>query len=207
MSIRRLNEIIDSPETELVKSIADALHTVPFGSIIVSLYKAGVEIANFLLLKKFARFLEPMSGLEDEVDMFLEGLSKVDREKLSEYMLSLLTQTESTEKAQLMGFIFKSAVHGKIDQIMMLRLVSIVGWAFIPDLKELPRYLEETEEFTIASNSFINLGLIDNETGGYWKGEPTVVLNEVGRILFLILDENEWFESYDAQERINYENY
>ena len=195
MSIKKLNEIIDSPVTELVTTIADALQAVPFGSIVVSIYKVGVDVANHLLFKKFARFLEPMSGMDKEVDEFLERLSLVDREKLGEYMLSLLVQAESTEKAQLMGFIFKSAVHGEIDNIMMLRLVSVVGRAFIPDLKELPRFLIETTDFTAASNSFINLGLIDNETGGYWKGEPTISLNEVGKALYQILDENDWFES------------
>lgn len=199
MTIQKLNEIVDSPEADLVTTIADALHTVPFGRIVVSLYKIGAGVTNYLFFKKFARFLDPMSGMEDDVDEFLERLSLVDREKLEDYMLSLLAQAESTEKAQLMGFVFKSAVRGEIDNMMMLRLVSIVSRVFIFDLKELPKYLEETEDFTIATNAFINLGLIDNETGGYWKEGPSVVLNEIGRVLYEVLNRSGWFESDDIE--------
>ena len=200
MSIKKLNEIVDSPVTELATTVLDALQTVPLGGIVVSLYKTVSGIADYLLFKKFARFLEPMSGMEIEVDEYIERLSTVNRKKLGEYMISLLAQTESTEKAQLMGYIFKSAVRDEIDYIMMLRLVSIIGRAFVFDLKELPRYIDETRELTIAYNTFINLGLIDNETGGYWKGEPTVVLNEVGLTLCQILDRNGWFKPNSVWE-------
>ena len=193
MSIKKLNEIIKSPSVELGTTILDSLVAVPLGGIVVATYKVGVGIADFCLFKKFAHFLEPMSGMEGDVDAYLEKMSSYEREKLEEYMLSLLSKAESSEKAQIMGLIFRSAVKGEIDNEMMLRLISIVGRSFVADLMELPKYMDESEEFTIAANEFVNLGLINNETGGYWKDRPTLELNDVGSILCRILEKGGWF--------------
>ena len=193
MSIKRLCEIVESPSAELGATVIDSLGAVPFGGLLVSIFKTGVGIANYCLFKKFASFLAPMSKMEGEVDMFLEKMTPLERDKLGEYILSLLSNAESSEKAQIMGMIFKSAVHREIDNEMMLRLVSIVGRSYVADLKELPKYLEASECFSVATNEFINLGLINNETGGLWKDRPTTELNEVGRTLYQILKKEGWF--------------
>lgn len=193
MAIKKLTEIVESPAVDLGTTIVDSLMTVPMGGILVSVYKVGVGVADYLLCRKFAHFLDPMSGMEEEVDGYLDSMAQDTREKLSEYLFSLLSSAESIEKSRLMGFVFKAAVHKEIDNTMMLRLVSNIGRSFVSDLKELPKYLEANEEFTIATNEFVNLGLIDNETGGYWKNEPTLELNEVGKTLCRILDKEGWF--------------
>jgi len=193
MAIKQLTDVVKDPAVELGTTILDSVQAVPMGGIFVSIYKLKVGIADYLLCKKFAHFLDPMSGMEDEVDEYLETIQAEEREKLAEYLFSLLSNAESSEKTQLMGFVFKSTVHGEIDQGMMLRLVSIVGRSFVLDLKELPKYLSPNEEFSIATNELVNLGLIDNETGGYWKGDSSVELNEVGKTLYRILDKEGWF--------------
>lgn len=192
MSIKKLNEIVDSPSVELGTTILDSLVSVPLGGIVVATYKVGVGIADYCLFRKFAHFLEPMSGMEREVDDYLGKLSPYEQNKLGEYMLSLLSKAESSEKTQIMGMIFKSAVQKVIDKEMMLRLVSIVGRSFVPDLKELPKYMDASEDFTIAANEFINFGLIDNETGGYWKDRPALELNDIGKTLCRILEQEGW---------------
>ena len=193
MTIDKLNEIIDSPSVELGTTIIDSLGSVPLGGIVVATYKVGVGIADYYLFRKFAHFLGPMSGMEEEVDDYLTKLSPYGQNKLGEYMLSLLSKAESSEKAQIMGMIFKAAVKREIDDMMMLRLVAIVGRSFVPDLKELPKYKEASEDFTMAANEFVNLGLIDNETGGLWKDRPTLELNDVGKTLCGILERGGWF--------------
>lgn len=195
MSIQTIKQIADSPATELGTTILDSLQTVPLGGIVLATIKVGVGVADYMLFKKFAYFLSPMKEREEDVNVFLEKLSPSQYEKLGDYMLSLLSNAESSDKAKIMGLVFKSAVIGEIDYDMMLRLISIIGRSFIPDLRELRNYIEESQEFSVAANSFINLGLIDNETGGYWKNEPTIALNEVGRALYRILERGGWFEN------------
>lgn len=193
MTIKEFTKIVDSPEMELGTTILDSLQAIPMGGIVVSVYKSGVGIADYFLCRKFAHFLNPMSGMEDEIDDYLKQMRPDTREKLAEYLLSLLSNAESTEKARLMGLVFKSAVHKEIDREMMLRLVSVIGRSFVSDLKELPKYLEASEDYTIATNEFVNLGLIDNEIGGYWKDAPTMELNVVGKTLCQILLNEGWF--------------
>jgi len=198
MSIKEFSNVLESSGFELSTTFLDSLTAVPFGAIISGLCKVGIDVSNALLIRKFEQFLNPVSDIQDEVDAFLGELSSDKKDKLGEYMLSLLSSAESTEKARIMGLIFRAAVLKEIDREMMLRLVSIVGRSFVHDLKELPNYLDETEEFSIASNEFINLGLIDNEVGGIWKNAPSVKLNEVGEVLCQILSSSGWFDDSNA---------
>ena len=64
---------------------------------------------------------------------------------------------------------------------------------FVSDLKSLPTFKEPSEEFSIAANEFVNLGLINNESGGYWKDRPTLQLNDIGNTLYSILEKENWF--------------
>lgn len=107
--------------------------------------------------------------------------------------MGLLISVESEDKALLMGYIYKAAVKGRINHIQMLRLCSIINRSFVFDLKALHEFEEESENESIEAMNLINLGLIDNYIGGYWKNVPTVQLNEIGLILLDILKSEEWF--------------
>jgi len=193
-TIESIRELFNSPAADLSGNILDALQGIPFGGIVVSAYRTGISISDFLLFKKFASFLNPMNGKENEINVYLGRLSPIKQRKLGEYLLSLLLKSDSEEKARIMGFVFKAAVKKHITHEMMLRLVSIVERSFVADLKTLPIYKTDCEFFTTATNELINLGLIDNEIGGFWKNQPTVHLNEVGKCLLNILSDERWFD-------------
>lgn len=93
-----------------------------------------------------------------------------------------------------MAYIYKARMYDKItDNNMMLRLCSIVSKAFVADLKSLGNYIEENECESIEANNFVNLGLINNFIGGVWKDGPSLVLNDIGKLLFQILESEGWF--------------
>lgn len=192
--IKALETVINSPTADLLGTLADCLHAVPFGSIAQSAIKIGIDFRNYLFIKKFSAFLVPLSGKEDEANAYVNALSKKELERISEYLTSLLANADSTEKARIMGFIFKAAVRKSINEEMMLRLVSIVGRAFVSDLKSLPTFKDPSEEFSIAANEFVNLGLINNDPGGYWRNSPTLQLNGIGATLCTILENEGWFD-------------
>ena len=189
-----LKDILDSSAVELTAGIFDAIQGFPLGTLILSTFKAGVGITDYLLFKRFARFLNPIKGRDKDVKDYLDTLTPKRKEKLVEYLLSLLSKADSDEKARIMGFIFKAAVDQQLGYEMMLILVSIVERSFVSDLRHLPDYVQPSTDFTVASNEFINLGLIDNETGGYWKDQPTVQLNGIGKNLLRILNDEGWFK-------------
>lgn len=114
-------------------------------------------------------------------------------QKINEYLLNLINNAESEEKAKIMGCIYVATVLKDIDSDMMLRLCSIVNRVYINDLYSLPQYVKKNNEGSIAANNFIALGLIDSYVGGFWKDEPSYELNEIGFTLYSILDKNSWF--------------
>ena len=199
MSIKKLNEIVASPCAEIGSSLLDVLSGVPLGSVLINVYKMGVEVDKYLIVKKLATFLNSMENMEEEAKEFYNSLSAVEREQVADYMLNSLFNAESSDKVQILGFIYKACASKKIDIEMMFRLTSIVNRAFVFDLVHLPEYKESSSIPSIAANEFINWGLIDNEVGGIWKNEPTWKLNDTGLKLCDILEEEGWFKQKAQQ--------
>ena len=96
--------------------------------------------------------------------------------------MEYLLRAEDDEKAELMGFVYEECVYGRIDNMMLLRLCSIIDRAFLYDLLELPKYMEENSD--------------DNYVGGVWKDMPSFLLNNLGHRLYDILNRNNWFDNH-----------
>ena len=126
---------------------------------------------------------------------FYSSLSEKDNERISLYLINLLNAAEEEDKAAIMGQIYRARLQREIDNDQMLRLCSIVTRAFLSDLQKLPDYLEENKNITLEAQSFINLGLIDNFLGGYWKNDESCSLNDTGRLLYNIMYKSGWFKS------------
>lgn len=181
---------------DLVASYGDLIPFVPVGTILKDSLKIVSSYRDFRFFKKLDQFLNPTKESEDfkgKVEVYLNHLSDNERQKLVDYLMGLLDGCESDDKTLIMGYIYKASVLKNIDHRTMLRLCSIIRSMFISDLKCLPLYVNECEEDTIETQSFVNLGLIDNEPGGRWINKPTYELNELGMILYEILTEENYF--------------
>lgn len=55
-------------------------------------------------------------------------------------------------------------------------------------------YSKENRRKTTCN--FIILGLTDNYIGGVWKDMPSFQLNNLGHILYDILNSNNWFDNH-----------
>lgn len=193
---KKLNSIVLSETGNIANAYLDSLiQLLPVGSIAKSFIQSGIAIRDYFFLKKLNTFLFSINTADisdEEIDGFFKTLEN-KKEKVEEYILGLLISVESEDKALLMGHIYKAAVKGRINHVQMLRLCSIINRSFVYDLKALPEFEEESENDSIEAMNLINLGLIDNYIGGYWKGNPTLQLNETGLILLDILKREEWF--------------
>lgn len=194
MTIEEFNKIVKEPGKDIGTALIDAASGLPLASVIVGLHKLKIGIEDYCYIQKYASFLNPLAGVEKEADEYLKSLSTDKCNRITNYIVNLLSNAESTDKAQLIGFIYKACVKNKIDYEMMLRLSSIVKRAFIFDLKHLPEYKQASSEESVAANEFINLGLIDNNVGGVWINSPTWELNVIGLTLCSILEDEGWFE-------------
>ena len=129
----------------------------------------------------------------------MNGLTPKRRKILYEYLTHYLLCAEDDAKADIMGYIYKERVYGRIDDKMFLRLCSIVDRAFVFDLKFLPDYAEEhkytNDENILIVNQFTNLGLFDNDIDtGAWSYGAIIGLNDIGLNLHRILESNGWYE-------------
>lgn len=181
-------------DIDIASNILEVFSNFPY---IGSLVKLGVFANKYMelrFIKKLSKFLkrDVEIPLEDK-QKFLENLDKKDRARMEDYVMQYLLRAEDDDKATLMGYIYEVYVYGEIDNSMFLRLCSIVDHAFLLDLHELPKYIQSNAEETIAAHNFINLGLIDHYEGGFWKNGPSFKLNEVGLVLYSILNSQGWF--------------
>ena len=193
---KKLKSIVLSETGNVANACLDGvISLLPVGSIAKSFIQSGISIRDYFFLKKLNTFLFSINTddiSDEEIDGFFKTLEN-KKEQVEEYLLGLLISIESEEKALLMGYIYKAAVKGRINHIQMLRLCSIINRSFVYDLKTLPEFEEESENEYIEAMNLINLGLIDNYIGGYWKNNPTIQLNETALMLLDILKSEEWF--------------
>lgn len=183
-------------ELDAFADMMDSLGGFPFVGFLIKCGMIGKRYLDFRFIKKIARFLSKEQDIPIEKKIqFLDSLTPKQRKKISDYVTHYLFHAEDDEKADIMGLIYRVRVLEEIDDEMFLRLCSIVDKAFVSDLKALPNYIEENRENNITTQTFINLGLIDNDLGGTWKRYDKSKLNQVGRKLYEILNSDDWFES------------
>lgn len=182
-----------------IDALADFLETakdIPYVGALVKLGKVGISFRDWQFTRRLARFLIEADDIEEQKKIaFYSSLSEKDNERISSYLLNLLNAAEEDDKAVLIGQIYRARLMGEIDNDQMLRLCSIVTRAFVADLQKLPDYLEENKNVTLEAQSFINLGLIDNFLGGYWKGDESCSLNDTGILLHKIMEKSGWFDN------------
>lgn len=177
--------------------ILEEFSNFPYIGSLVKLGLFGNKYAEYRFIKKASKFLKKDIEIPlDKKKQFLSNLKSKDRKRIYDYIMEYLLRAEDDEKAELMGFVYEECVYGRIDNMMLLRLCSVIDRAFLYDLLELPKYMEENSDDSDAAYNFINLGLIDNYVGGVWKDMPSFQLNNLGHRLYDILNRNNWFDNH-----------
>lgn len=166
----------------------------PYVSRLIGIIDISIGVNEVLFMNKIKSFLSALQKgrvTDQEISSYSQSLGDKST-KVGNYLISYIQSSDNEDKATIIGYIFSEAIRNKIDYTMMLRLCSIVNRSFLPDLHYLNEYTTVSTLNTIESNSFINLGLIDNDRNGTWTNEPSYQLNDVGMILYRILKDNKW---------------
>ena len=183
-------------EVDVIDDFLETAKDIPYFGSLIKLGKVGLSFRDWQFTRRLARFLIEADDIEEQKKIaFYSSLSEKDNERISLYLINLLNAAEEEDKAAIMGQIYRARLLREIDNDQMLRLCSIVTRAFLADLQKLPDYLEENKNITLEAQSFINLGLIDNFLGGYWKNDESCSLNDTGRLLYNIMYKSGWFKS------------
>lgn len=182
-------------ELDVSADVIETFCDIPYIGSLIKLGRIGSRFQELHFIRKLAKFLEKGENIPEKAkEEFLNSLTLKRRKKLYEYLTHYLLRAEDDAKADIMGYVYKERVYGRIDDEMFLRLCSIVNRAFVFDLIALPKYVEKNTADSIVANNLINWGLIDNFVGGFWVDEPSYELNEIGQTLHRILDSNGWYK-------------
>lgn len=187
-------DVANDASSLLLSAVGECVSCLPVGSIIKALGNGYMSYSTYRFFQKMGKFLSAVkeNSSKEETEAFLDSIADRD-EDVSEYMLAVLDKSESKEKARMLGIIYAAAVRKTIDIYTMLRLSSIVEKGFIADFRRLPEFTKPQDEVSDASNTFVNLGLIDNEPGGRWLNNPRTELNTLGNTLLNVLQSANWF--------------
>lgn len=124
--------------------ILEEFSNFPYIGSLVKLGLFGNKYAEYRFIRKASKFLKKDIEIPlDKKKQFLSNLKSKDRKRIYDYIMEYLLRAEDDEKAELMGFVYEECVYGRIDNMMLLRLCSIIDRAFLYDLLELPKYIPQ----------------------------------------------------------------
>lgn len=171
---KALDEALKSDNLEKVniglgEVLADSLlidgviKDIPFIATFVGLTKTGVQIHDWLFLKKIISFL---SGLNDiPAEKRIEMISKIDESKkyrinVGEKLLFILERCEDHEKAEITARLFRAFIEEKILYAEFLKATKTIENIIIEDLNEFVQ--NNFEELSIEESAeYLNWGLFE----------------------------------------------
>jgi hypothetical protein len=190
------NQLIDAAETAVDVFLDEGLlKDIPIINTVISLYRTGVGLKEYFLLKKLARFLTSLESIEDNKrHEFVKkiGDKPEHRKKVGEYILLLLDRLDDLQKASLAGYLLKAHVLGKFDFSTFQRLTKAIAECNIADLEYLRTFDRKRWDRRPSALPDIALGLVACNLAkpalfidrtGYEPGDNAYLITELGEVL------------------------
>ena len=193
-----------SNEFDVALDIIETSKNIPHLGSVVKLVQVGTQIYEFKrYYEKLATFLKHAREIPlKERQEFINSWNPPMRSKAAEYIISVLTTAEDTDKADVLGLLYKARLLNEIGDEMLLRLTSIVNRIYIRDLRLIDIDPDTVcrDDDNIISN-FTACGMIADQTG-IWhdnehrrdcNGSFACHFNSAGEALYNILKKAYWF--------------
>lgn len=131
-----IDEIISN---ELVKKL-------PIINLLSAGFSTALAINNYLFLKKVTYFLfqQTKISLEDRKKWLLKTTAEGTRKKIGEVTLEIIDKVNSTEKAKIVGLIFREYIKGKITTQQYITMGEMIQSSYIGDLNYFISHKEES---------------------------------------------------------------
>lgn len=194
-----------------VDTIAEILSVCKDIPYVSSFYKLGKflgGVKELFFVKRLARFLSHSDSIPFEKKKeFVDGMTHKDKEKVSEFLLHALYNSNNSTKCDVLGLIYKRRILlgfdkarcalGMSDNNILLRLCYGVDTVYADNLLYLPKYSSAIENDGVSSEDLLRAGFLAVH------GKPTrsipytpvdlYSLSILGSELLDILSEAEWF--------------
>lgn len=181
-------------EFDVAADILETARDLPYLGSLFKLGKVAVNILDWHFSHKLGYFLKQIEDIDQTtVNKFIDQLKPEQNKRISKYMIHLLYSAEEERKAIIYGKIYKARLLSIIDNEMMLRLCSIVGYIFVDDLQHLQDFAEPVSDKDVYADILNAHGLL-NVTDETNTNDATLTfggikceLNEIGRTLLGII--------------------
>lgn len=186
------------------------LRDIPFVGSLVNLTKAGVDISNYLFLRKTARFLYYLKDVpEEERRRFIVqlGVDEKFKKRVGENLFLLLHRLDDMQKPELLGRVFKAYMEGKIDNLTFQKLSAAVDRIRIYNVPYLLEFYSKPpdpkEEDDEALQDLAFCGLVTAPVvEGLVLGRVGYTSNNLGQ-LFIEIALNNAEKALDKVEQVN----
>ncbi len=125
------------------------LRDIPIFGCFVNFIKAGLDIKNYLFLKKVYSFLSHFKDIPEKKRIkFVEELKGNDpfRKKIGQNLLLVLDKLNDMSKPDMLGRVFKAYIEEEIDFLNLSRLSNAIEKINIHDISFLVSYYSGQEK-------------------------------------------------------------
>ena len=191
-------------EFDVALDIIETSQNIPYLGSAIKLFQVGAHIYEFKrYYEKLANFLKHALEIPlEQRQEFVNSWNPTMRSKAAEYIISVLTTAEDTDKANVLGLLYKARLLNEIDDEMLLRLTSIGNRIYIRDLRliDIDPDTACPDDDNIISN-FTACGMIADQTGMWHNNELrrdsngsfACHFNNAGKTLYNILKNADWY--------------
>lgn len=139
------------------------LKEMPIIKTVFALYKTGKSIKEQFTLRKILSFLNGCSNLsQEEAEEFIRSFE--NKEKANEFGMQLLLfidNSDSLEKANLIGKLYTLLLKKNFGLKFYLRLCYMINKSFYDDIKYL-QYFENRESILTSDNEKVPAVILEN---------------------------------------------
>lgn len=208
------NDVVNkgiNAELDVLADIIETSKEIPYVGSLIKLFNVGASVYSYCHnYKKLAHFLKHALELSiSDRKKFVESWDTNMRKKAAEYIISVLNSAEDSDKADVLGLVYKARLLGRINDEMLLRLTSIVNRIYIRDLRMIDSAPENTQDLDNIISNFSACGIIKDKSGSWQygkmrrdeQGSLACHFNSAGKALYDILKKEEWFANHNMGNR------
>lgn len=152
-------------EGKLDELLADRpLKDVPFFGSLLSLWRAGPQIRDWLFARKLRKFLEPIHELSsEEREAFSRKLEQnpSERQRAGEHLLLIIDRMDHIQKPELISRAFIAYLNGSHNFETFQRLSLAIDRCFYDDLFRVAGKGKEVSYSQITAANLASAGLIE----------------------------------------------
>jgi hypothetical protein len=193
--------LIDTGEVLVDQMLSESpFRDIPIIGSIVRIAKAGIDISNYLFIKKVMRFLFALREIpQSKRHKFIEQINEDEklRKRVGENLFMLLHRLDDMQKPEMLSRVFGAYIQGVIDYLTYQKLATAIDRVNVYNLHCLIDFYKEDSKHKVADDhimqnlamaGLVNIMVVKGMHVGPLEGYTK---NEIGNLFIKIVMVNE----------------